>query len=112
MKWLKILTQGGGWAAMAAGVVTLLLKNFGINVEESAILPLIVAALGMIQGGGFIPVADKNVPVMSDLHNKTIDAIYHIDKTLQGEGVQEAIAKLWAAARAIKKPEARNVSTS
>lgn len=111
MKWLKILTQGGGWAAMAAGVVTLLLKNFGINVEEAAILPLIVAALGMIQGGGFIPVADKTMPVMPEIQNKTLDALYHIDKTLVGDGVQEAIAKLWSAARAIKKPEARNVST-
>lgn len=106
MQWLKIITQGTGWASMLAGIVTLVLKACGIEVQESAILPLITAALGLIHGGSFIPVVDKSVPVMPDMQNRTLDALFHLDKTLIGDGVQDAIAKLWAAARVVK-PEGK-----
>lgn len=105
MQWLKIITQGGGWATIATALVTLLLKQFGFEVEESAILPLIVGGLGAQAGARFIPTVQA--PAMSSLHNQTIDALFHLDKTLvQSEAVQNAIGVLWNAARTIK-PEGK-----
>jgi len=104
MKWLKYATQGSGWAAMAAAIVTLLLKMCGIEVQESAVLPLIVSAIGLIHGGSYVPVPSV-APVMSDLHNKTIDALYHLDGILEGDDVKNAIGVLWNAARTLPKHE-------
>lgn len=100
MKWIKLATQGGGWAAMLTALITLLLKQFGFEVNESVLAPLVVSGLGMIQGGAYIPVPSV-APVMSDLHNKTIDALYHLDGILDGDDVKKAIGVLWNAARSI-----------
>jgi hypothetical protein len=71
------------------------------------VLPLIVSALGLVHGGSYIPVVDKAVPVMPDMQNRTLDAIYHLDKTLSGDEVVKAISVLWNAARTLPKHEGK-----
>ena len=107
MKLTKLLTQSGGWASIATALVTLLLKQFGFEVEESVILPLIVGGLDAQAGAKFIPTAPPP-PVMSGLHNQTIDALFHLDRTLLPTSeVDNAIRVLWNAARTIRTPEVK-----
>lgn len=103
MKWLKLATQSGGWAAIITALLTMLLKQFGFEINEVVLAPLVVSGLGMIQGGAYIPIRTSAEPVMSDLHNKTIDALYHLDGILDGDEVKKAIGVLWNAARTIPR---------
>lgn len=100
MKWLKLATQGSGWAVILSALTTMLLKQLGFEINDAALGPLVASGLGLIHGGAYIPVPSV-APVMSELHNKTIDALYHLDGILDGEDVKKAIGVLWNAARSL-----------
>lgn len=119
MDWLGLLKKGGkggGWVAIAAGVLMFISKQLGLPVTEEfwmTILGLIGGGTASVVGAKFVP---DGLPVMPTNERACWDAWWLLDQVLSDDpqarahldGLHDSMANYYRVERPVKKGKPSN----